>query len=190
MPEPTSFNPQIELAEQRLAEARTTKAEVSNKLSRVKTAYKLVNSKLATADIVWLERQYLEELVAHANDGTKAPSMRAIETLAAEIRLLKLAAEDFAVKLWAISAAEMIAESDELFCEARIAQLQSNAADLEAATAIAGVRDQIGGPGALITVEGGACEELQRKADRLTERAAQLRREGEEKMATLAAMTK
>ncbi len=187
---PTSFNPEIELAQTLLGEARVTTAEISKKLSRLKTAHKLVNAKLAAADLAWLERQYLEELISHANDGAKAPSTKAIETLSTEIRLLKLAAENFAKKFWAVTAARMIAESDELFCEARIAQLQSNDANVAAAMAIAGVRDQIGGTGALITVEGGASEELQRRADALTEQAAALRREGESRLAALTEMTK
>lgn len=180
-----SSNPEIELAERRLADARLTRGEIAAKISRLGNAYKLVNSKLAAADPVWLEQEYFEGLIAHANDGAKAPSTKPIETLGTELRLLRLAADNFAVRLWKVSAAEMIAESDELYLEARIFQLRANAQNVETAMAIASVRDQIG-EGALVTVENGVAEALQRKADELTEQAGRMRREGESKLTQLA----
>ena len=176
-------SPEMLLAEQRLAEARRTSADIAAKTEKLHKIAEKINGQLACVDLALERRKFFEAneaaYFAWASGEGKMPSSKALDSIENDQCIMLRMLNEVALKLRALEAAAKLSASDERGISARILRLQSQEEDQRAARALASVREEIG-EHAVITVERGVSQELEAQADRLIIESAALRRESDE----------
>lgn len=181
------------LAEERLAEAKKTSADIADKIYKLRVISAKLNDHICRLDVPWERRKFVEshldQYFKWADGSGKLPDSRPLQAIEDDAAAMQIAFNHVTLRLHALDAAAKMSLSEELVNEARILTLRSQDENLRAARALASVRGELGDD-AKILVERGRSQKLEEAADKLTLRAAGLRIEAEERMVQLRELQK
>jgi hypothetical protein len=171
------------IADGRLAGAVAESKSISDETERLRAIHRKINSTLAARDVEWEKAQWwihsIDTLQKWAAGDGKLPKLGMLEVSETELRVLKVALDQIGTKLLVLSAREHMSLSEQLEYRSRLRHIDSIQAHFDAQEALESVGQAIG-EGAIVNIEGGAAELLQRQADELLKESNSERERAEE----------